>query len=357
MKPILVESTAALEAAAKALAGAPRFHIDTEFLAGPGEKKLALVQVSRGGDEVWLIDTMRLSALGALAPVLGRPDAEWVLHAGRQDVELLQAALGLAVAPRVFDTQVAWGLLGPEYPVALAYLQYRVLGLRSSKSEQAVDWTRRPLSPEQIDYAAGDVAHLPAIREALGERLRAKGREDLVLQASSEAVLSEPDRPLGLDGFRNAWQLDGPGLAVLKHLIDAHNALPPAERAWGLPPQAFLQVAKVIPETAEEFLRLRGVPAGWVRRFGAATASAIVRVSAQAAKEPFTPLEPPPYATWEGIRAEGRVRDWIARTCEEREASPDLLFPSRLVAELCRHVAGGGEVAGALGGWRRALLG
>ncbi len=356
MKPILVSTSLELAAAAGALDGATRYFIDTEFESTPGSRKLALLQVSRGGDEVFLVDTLKLAALEPLAKTLGRADAEWVLHAGKFDVELLGAALRMEAPPRIFDTQVAWALLGPEYPVALAYLLYKVLGLRSMKGEQAGDWMRRPLSPEQIEYAAEDVAHLPELRDTLGGRLREKNREELALAASAEACLQEPEKALTLDDFRNAWQLDGPGLAVLRHLIETHNALPEEERGMSLPPRAFLAVAKLIPESAEEFARIKGVPYAWVKRAGGPTANKLVRVAFDARKEPFEPLEPPPYATWPEIAAEGKARAWAAQTAERLGVAMDLYFPSRVMKAAAAQFAAGTAPEEALSGWRRALF-
>jgi ribonuclease D len=357
MRAVLVSTSAELAAASKALEGAPRIFLDTEFLSGPGIRRLALVQVSRGGEEVYLVDTMRLTALEPLSAAIGRPGIEWVAHAGRQDVELLLEALRLPTAPPLFDTQAAWGLLEPEYPVSLAYLLFKILALRAMKSEQAVDWTRRPLSPEQIEYAAEDVAHLPELYETLERRLDGKGRSAIARAASADASGGEPARALSLADYRNAWQLDGPGLAVLRHLIETHNALPEGDRETSLPPQAFLAVAKLIPETAEEFSRIRGIPFGWVKRHGQAVANTLVRVSAQAARERFEPMDPPPYATWPEILAEGRTRDWAARAAAAVGAAPELLFPGRLQRDMAARAAAGGHPLEALSGWRRELLG
>ncbi|RYE84629.1 MAG: ribonuclease D, partial [Myxococcales bacterium] len=169
----------------------PSVYLDTEFDPQRDRTTLCLLQLS-DGEQVFLVDPLRLDLM-PLAGVLGAPGAEWVLHAGRQDVPLVCDALGLATPPRVFDTQVAWALLGPEASVALAYLEFRLLGLRGDKGHQADDWRRRPLPPTQLAYAARDVAHLPALRRLLGERLAAVGRAELAVAASREAVWPEPE--------------------------------------------------------------------------------------------------------------------------------------------------------------------
>ena len=354
-----VTTTAQLKEAAQRLAGADRYFLDTEFeMAGP-TKKLCLVQVSREGQEVHLIDTLALTALEPLAQVLYRPDVEWVVHAGNQDVALLREALHLERCPRLFDTQVAWGLLGPEYPVSLAYLLYRILGIRSAKSEQAGPWMSRPLSPEQLEYAAGDVQHLPALREWLGERLRGKDRESLLQEVSLETILPEPMEPLSLEEYRNAWQLDASGQAVLQYLIEWWNGLPAAERMEAPHPRTFLTLAKVIPETGVELAKIRGIFFPWVKRHGDAFTGKLVRASAATSPDKFTPLEPPPYNTFERILAGAWIRKAAGEVSAELSLAPELAFPERLIRTMVRAVEDSKDrasAAAALTGWRERVL-
>src|SRR6185503_6182818 len=127
-----------------------------------------------------------------------------------------------ASAPQLFDTQVVWGLLGPEASVSLAFLVFRVLGMRSSKGYQSDDWLRRPLPRAQLEYAASDIVHLPALERALRERARELGREHVIADACRELLLPEPQGTtlLSFESFRNAWQLDGAGQTALRALIE-----------------------------------------------------------------------------------------------------------------------------------------
>jgi len=354
-KPVLVDTSAALKAAAAALEGAERYSLDTEF----DRHRLCLIQVSRG-EEVYVVDAVKLVALEPLAGAIGREGAEWIVLDGAQDVAFLTGAMKIRARPRVFDVQVGWGLLGPEYPVSLAYLIYKVLGIRSAKEWQAGDWTGRPLSAGQVEYAAGDVEHLPAIREWIAARLAERGRADLIHEVSAETVFPPPAEPLALEDYRNAWQLDAAGQAALRFLIDWHNGLSPAEKGEAPHPRVFLAIASQLPETGAELAKVRGVYFEWARRHGDALTGKLIRASAGAAKDAgFRLLEPPPYDSFERILAEGWIRKAAAEAAASAGVSPELAFPGRLVKAMTRAVLERGSKAAAaeaLEGWRGRIL-
>lgn len=358
VRPLLVGTSAELKEACAALATAERYYLDTEFETGGPQRGLCLIQISAGGPLVYLIDPLKLKALEPLTAVLNRPQAEWVTHAGSQDIAWIRSAMKIDAKPRIFDTQVGWGLLGPEYPVSLAYIQYRVLALRSAKTEQAGPWTNRPLTSEQIEYAASDVLHLPAIREWIRSRL-GDAKNALVGEASAEAARPQGEEPLSLDDFRNAWQLDGPSQAALTFLIDWWNGLPPEERIEAPHPRVFLTLAKILPETGAELSQIRGIYFGWVKRHGDAFAGKLVRASSSGLKDGFVPLEPPVYNTFERILAGGWIRKAAADVCAEVGVAPDLAFPDRLIGKmvgLVEEKKSNAAAVEALTGWRATLL-
>ena len=111
---------------------------------------------------------------GALAPVLTDPGRPKILHAARQDIEALLPLTGTPLAP-VFDTQQAAALLGFPAQIGYAELVRQLLGVELAKGHARTDWSRRPLSQEQLAYAADDVRYLPAI--AAGARGSASRRQ------------------------------------------------------------------------------------------------------------------------------------------------------------------------------------
>ncbi len=133
--------------------------------------ELCLVQVASGSTAV-CIDPLALPDLAALIPVLTNPAVVKVMHAARQDLEVMLPAVGL-VQP-VFDTQIAAALAGFPAQIGYAELARRLLAVELDKAHTRTDWARRPLSAEQQEYALDDVRHLGPLRARLLETLAAK---------------------------------------------------------------------------------------------------------------------------------------------------------------------------------------
>lgn len=355
----LVQTRAALATMGDRLADTDRFFIDTEFESTRQGTELCLVQIATGRD-IYLVDALQLPDLSALAPTLGAPDRSWVLHAAGQDVPLLLRALGIETPPPVFDTQIAWALLGPEAAVALGYLLYRVLGLRTTKAHQADDWKRRPLPPRQLDYAAADVAHLPALYAELARRATELDRLPLVTAATAELWRhhSEPPAPLSLATFRHAWQLDVPAQAGLRAIVDWHAQLGARARSQVPEPKVLFSIASRLPESMAELDRIKGVSRSFCERWGAELVERM-RAARDTPASDFVPIEPEPYVTFEELRTDAWVALLRAEACAEAQAAPELAFPNRLARQASarvREVGAPHAVLEPLTGWRRELL-
>jgi ribonuclease D len=355
----LVSDSHQLEQACNALEAHGVYFLDTEFDSGRDGTELCLVQVS-GDGEVYLIDALSLRDLRPLGKVLGRPDVTWVLHAGQQDVPLLRDRLGVD-APRLFDTQIAWSLVSIEYSTSLAYLKYRLLGLRGEKTHQADDWRRRPLPAAQLAYAADDVAYLPGIYRELVARCEQVGRLQAAFEASAETLraAAEPPQPLRVDAFRNAWQLEPEGQAVLKFLIDWYNGLNEEEREVAPDAKGLFSLASRRPRSLDELGGLRAVPRRAANRFGRALIAGIQQALSSVSRSDLSPIAPPPYAIPSEILASGWLEAIRAEICVELEMAPELLLPSRVMKKLRDAAVNAGRLDGALSaltGFRRALL-
>ena len=139
------------------------FHPERTYFPRP-----LLIQLRPDSGEAMLVDATTVSDLRPLARMLcERPI---LVHGGAADIGIVQRLAGRAPAV-VFDTQVVAGFVGLGFPRALRDLSASVLGKTMDKGATLTDWTRRPLSPEQLRYAAEDVLVLGPIASALRERL------------------------------------------------------------------------------------------------------------------------------------------------------------------------------------------
>jgi ribonuclease D len=157
--------------------------LDTEFLR---EKtyfsKLCLVQVSGPGIEPTIIDPFDPDTdMEPLLEALFDKDVIKVLHSGYQDLEIFYHLTGKVPAP-IFDTQIAASVLGYGEQVSYANLVKDICGVEISKSQQFTDWSIRPLSQAQIDYALGDVIYLDEIYHHCVKKLKERGRESWIAE-------------------------------------------------------------------------------------------------------------------------------------------------------------------------------
>ncbi|MBV8958485.1 MAG: HRDC domain-containing protein [Actinobacteria bacterium] len=182
-----------LEDLCNALLKEPAYALDTEFhRERTYYPHLALLQVAFPGRLV-LVDPLDLD-LAPLAPVLSS-DAVFVAHASEQDLEVLLRACN-ALPTTLFDTQVAAGFLGFSSP-SLSTLVDQLLHVKLPKGDRLTNWTRRPLTDAQKDYAASDVVHLLEIRELIVAQLEKDGRlewaeQECAVQLQRAAAVSDP---------------------------------------------------------------------------------------------------------------------------------------------------------------------
>ena len=195
----MIDTADALTAFSDNALRASTLALDTEFMREKTYRaELCLLQIANDGDAV-CIDPIALPDLAALVPVMRAPGIVKIMHAARQDLEVLLPAVGL-VRP-VFDTQIAAALAGHPAQVGYAELARRLLGVELSKAHTRTDWSRRPLPPEQQEYALDDVRHLGPLRDSLLETLAAKGRlawleEDLASPRQRRRAARRPGRRL-----------------------------------------------------------------------------------------------------------------------------------------------------------------
>ena len=171
------------------IAPEPRIAVDTEFVSESSYKpELCLVQVC-AGERLAVIDPLGIADMRPFWEMLVEGEHITLVHAGRSEMEFcLQSVERLP--KKLFDVQIAAGLIGIEFPAGYSTLVSRLLAISSSKHETRTDWRRRPLSKRQVDYAIEDAYHLPQLHDRLITRL------------------TELDRLSWIDEEMETWQQD-----------------------------------------------------------------------------------------------------------------------------------------------------
>ncbi|MFM7292723.1 MAG: ribonuclease D [Planctomycetia bacterium] len=148
---------------------------DTEFVSEHTYRsQLCLIQVAAPG-LLAVIDTLAVRELDPFWRLLTSLGRTTVVHAGREEMGFILHAIGERPA-KLFDVQLAAGLVDHDYPAGYAALVRRLLKVQTNKAETRTDWRRRPLSDAQLDYALDDVRHLEKMWRKLERMLETTGR-------------------------------------------------------------------------------------------------------------------------------------------------------------------------------------
>jgi ribonuclease D len=194
--------------------------LDTEFVrVRTYHPRLGLIQLF-DGCTTSLIDPVAISDLSPLAELLQDTSVMKVLHACGEDIEVFQHSLGCVPHPMV-DTQILAAFLGYGVSTGFAALVKEYLGVELDKSESRTDWMARPLTENQLDYAAADVIYLAPLYAALCKKIEEKGWWDAALQ-ESQLQIDKRLRTTAVDkayiDIKGAWALKPQALAILQLL-------------------------------------------------------------------------------------------------------------------------------------------
>ena len=278
----IVDTTEGLKALAAELKAAPYIALDTEFMRDQTYwPKLCLMQVAAPGIEA-IVDPMADGLdLSPFYKLLGAPVLK-VLHASRQDIEIFCTQGGVIPHP-LFDTQIAAMVCGFGESASYETLARRLAHVEIDKSARFTDWSRRPLTRRQLEYALADVTHLRVVYEALAKQLERTGRAGWV----EEEIAALQDPSLYKADPAMAWKRLKPRtankrfLAVLAAVAqwreqEAQARDQPRNRI--LKDEALLEIASHPPETAQALEHIRAVPKGFAAsRMGKALMAAIAK--------------------------------------------------------------------------------
>lgn len=287
-----------------------------------------------------------------------------VLHAARQDLEVISQAMRSsdAAAPSlipgpIFDTQIAAGLLGHPAQVGYGGLVTQRLGLTLEKGHARTDWSKRPLSVEQLAYAADDVRYLVPLYLNVREALEAQGRLGWLWEEARELedpglYRTEPDaawrRLKGLDRLQPAQRAVAKLLAGWRESRAMQSDKP---RGWILSDDSLREIAERLPADMAALEKVRSLPPGVVRKRGEELLALVAQGRENSAHEPpgFVPGRPEPEVL-------GRITQLLAIVRAEAERlsiAPELLATRKDVEQLVFS----GRADHLLTGWRREILG
>lgn len=311
---------------ALAAVDAPVVGVDVE--RGDGERyfrEAALVQVGRDGRCV-LLDAVRM---GDLAPLAGFLDGRLaVFHAIENDVEPMEDA-GVPLQ-RVADTQVAAQMLGLPFGLSSLLEELLEVELTEDKSRlQRADWERRPLTDEMIDYAAGDVVHLPELWSSLDRQLKATGRTSWYEQELAATLAHARADTRSWDRTGGLGRLDGHGRAILRAVWEERERI---AREQDVAPQriarddALVDIAEADPSSRGDIAEV--LRRDQLREWG----GQLLAAARQGSSRPDEPRPSEHRApTDEDRAAHNRMRRERARIAEEIGMDAGVLCPSRVL--------------------------
>ena len=271
-KPQYIDTSEQLIDFCETIKEAPWLAIDTEFQREKTYRSiLALIQIATP-DIVAIIDPLACD-INPLLDILYDNRILKIFHAARQDQEIFYDLRGEPLAP-VFDTQIAAPILGHPEQAGYARLVDDILGVSLSKAHSRTDWLRRPLSEEQITYAADDVIYLAKLYPLLENQLKEKQRLNWLAPAFADlckASLYANPPELAWKRMRAAKRLKGGSLSALQKLAEWREALAQQKnipRGWLIKDDILIEVAKLKPTNQHALSSIRGVTAKFIEKFG-----------------------------------------------------------------------------------------
>ena len=360
MNVVLVEDAESLALLCAQIGTVERVALDTEFHNERSYSARLMVVQLVVGDEVAIVDPLRVKELGPLAEALASKTV--VGHALSSDLKIFADRFN-RLPQAAFDTQLAAAFCGYGMAISLADLVSDVVGLRLRKAHTVSDWSQRPLTPQQIDYLVNDVAHLFPLQDRLMARLAGTGRlpwfeEDSQPLVDLERYRPEPERLyLRIPG---AMRMSRRELGILRELAILRDELA-RERdvplKYIVPEDVMAALVSLRPATRDDLSQLRRLDAGTRKAFGDRIVAAVQRgLSLDEEELPRKPVRPP------GAERETIVSCLsvlVGTIAAENELPAGLLTPRSALERVARELPGSPqEVARALDGshWRAELV-
>ncbi len=324
--------------------------------------RLCLVQVAVG-ESIHLIDAATDIDLKPIAELLADPDVEIVVHAGRQDLEIFFERF--AIVPRhVFDVQLAAAFAGYGSSLPYGRLVGTFTGKQLAKGESYSDWCRRPLTNDQLRYAADDVAYLGQIATRLKEQLSAQGHLEWAeeeMAAFEDPLAYELDLDEVYLKVSGRGTLSGRQLGVLRAVARWREEAAQQRdipRGWVVKDPTLIEIARRSPTSVDALKRLRGMNPTEAERSGTAILAAIG--AARGAPDIATPPAPSRSAQLRARLLSGPADAVVRARCEAEGVATELVSTRNELESLLADVTMGRDDLSRhrmMQGWRRKLAG
>ncbi|PLX93512.1 MAG: ribonuclease D [Desulfuromonas sp.] len=362
--PPILTTDAAVIALAKDLEACTVFAVDLEADSMHSyQEKVCLLQFTYG-DKTVLLDPLAVPDLSPLKPVLADSAIRKIFHAADYDIRCLHRDFGIEIGG-LFDTMIASQFLGEE-KVGLADVLGKYFGLVLDKRYQRADWSKRPLSPEMCDYAAGDTRDLAKLVAIVEPALIEKDRlwwveEEFRLLEKARFRVHEGPAFLRMKG---AGTLPPRALAILENLLqwrekEAQRRDCPAYKVLGN--KLLLSVARQAPRSADEMKKMADFPDRLVDRYGRAVLNEVEQGLAVAKED--LPHFPRSERRPRDVEAEKRftlLKQWRMEKAAELEMDPGIVINNGLLEAIARqrpqHPEELKQIEG-LKNWQREVLG
>lgn len=353
----LIDTQKQLDELCNGLLDRPIIAMDTEFVRTQTYfAHLCLIQIATDAHLVY-VDVLADLDCRPFVELLATGNSMKVIHAAKQDIEALYSTYGQIPGP-IFDTQVAAGLLGFQPQIGYATLVEELLGIRLEKGQTRTDWSRRPLTAAQTDYALDDVLYLSEMHSILRKRLETGGRYTWALEDSAALT----DSRLYDSPTEDAWQRL-PGIAYLPVPVQSRARLLATwrenqarkldrPRQWILADKVLLRIAEADPEDGSSLRQVSDLPAGVARKQGEALLEVLRQANDDVAQSriEFRQQVKPPTPDQKALK---RLAQIVHSTADELGISADLLATRRDLTALMR----GQNDTRQLSGWRRDVIG
>ncbi|MEI7881423.1 MAG: HRDC domain-containing protein [bacterium] len=361
---IMIETPHDLEDLVERLSNEPCVSVDTEFVwERTFYAQLGLIQVGTQDGACFLIDTVALTDLSPLGKILADPRIEKILHDAPQDLMILRRATG-AVPQNVFDTRLAAGFSGLSSETSLQNLLANLLDIQLPKGHTRANWMARPLSGEQLDYAADDVRYLPRAADLIRQKAREAGIE--IWLTEELKLLNEPsltEERSHMESYRRiraAGRLGARSLAVLRELAawreqEAKTADLPRQHV--AEDSELLSIACILPGQASDFEKCRDLSRRTEQRHSPHLLAAVQRGLALSESECPAPAVSPDERKLGKERIAAAVES-IRKSAEARQVDARLVSSKNDVVQLLHEGRNAlPENHRLLRGWRAELLG